>query len=66
MKRCDEFAMFIFQLFAAAAPISYTFNVVLPPKGSPNTLRKSMFIMIALPMVGLCALCFLYTNMLKG
>ncbi|XP_026327416.1 uncharacterized protein LOC113235744 [Hyposmocoma kahamanoa] len=58
--------MTIYELFATAAPISYTFNVVLPPKESPNSLRKSMFILIALPMIALCALCFLYANMLKG
>lgn len=68
MKTFNGFSgcVFMFQLFAAGAPISYTFNVVLPPKESTISLRKSMFIMIGLPMITLGALCFLYTNMLKG
>ncbi|KAJ0176658.1 hypothetical protein K1T71_007837 [Dendrolimus kikuchii] len=55
----------IYELFAAGAPISYSFSVVLPPKEN-GTMKKHLLLMIGLPTLVLCALCFLYTNMLKG
>lgn len=54
----------MFQLFAAGAPISYAFNVILPKDS--GTLKKNLFLMIGLPTIVLSGLCFLYTNMLKG
>lgn len=55
----------IYELFAAGAPISYAFSVVLPLKDT-GSLKKHLFLMIGLPTLVLCGLCFLYTNMLKG
>ncbi|XP_049873849.1 uncharacterized protein LOC126372224 isoform X3 [Pectinophora gossypiella] len=61
-------AMFMcgLELFAAGAPISYAFSVVLPSKEAESSLKKNLFIMIGLPTLVLSGLCFLYTNMLKG
>ncbi|XP_049873847.1 uncharacterized protein LOC126372224 isoform X2 [Pectinophora gossypiella] len=56
----------IYELFAAGAPISYAFSVVLPSKEAESSLKKNLFIMIGLPTLVLSGLCFLYTNMLKG
>ncbi|XP_061383804.1 uncharacterized protein LOC116770190 [Danaus plexippus] len=55
----------VYELFTAAAPISYAFAVVLPPK-EDESLRKKIVVMIVLPTLSLATLCFLYTNMLKG
>ncbi|XP_075977876.1 torn and diminished rhabdomeres [Anticarsia gemmatalis] len=54
----------VYEVFAAGAPISYAFNVVLPKEN--GTLKKNLFLMIGLPTIVLSGLCFLYTNMLKG
>ncbi|XP_028171252.1 uncharacterized protein LOC114360683 isoform X2 [Ostrinia furnacalis] len=53
------------EMFAAGAPISYAFSVVLPPKES-GSLKKNLILRIGLPTVVLAGLCFLYTNMLKS
>ncbi|CAH2048605.1 unnamed protein product, partial [Iphiclides podalirius] len=55
----------IYEVFAAGAPIAYAFSVGLPPKQNSN-MKKNLFLMIGLPTMILCGLCFLYTNMLKG
>ncbi|CAG9561968.1 unnamed protein product [Danaus chrysippus] len=55
----------VYELFTAAAPISYAFAVVLPPK-EDESLKKKIVVMIVLPTLSLATLCFLYTNMLKG
>lgn len=54
----------VYELFAAGAPISYAFHVVLPKDN--GSLKKNFFLMIGLPTLVLSGLCFLYTNMLKG
>ncbi|XP_022813916.1 uncharacterized protein LOC111347795 [Spodoptera litura] len=54
----------VYELFAAGAPISYAFNVILPKE--KGALKKNLFLMIGLPTIVLSGLCFLYTNMLKG
>ncbi|CAG4982975.1 unnamed protein product [Parnassius apollo] len=54
-----------YELFATGSPIAYAFSVGLPPKRNGNT-KKNLFLMIGLPTIILCGLCFLYTNMLKG
>ncbi|XP_068633616.1 high affinity cationic amino acid transporter 1 [Battus philenor] len=55
----------IYELFASGAPIAYAFSVGLPPKQKGN-VKRNLFLMIGLPTLILCGLCFLYTNMLKG
>ncbi|KAM3965399.1 torn and diminished rhabdomeres [Aphomia sociella] len=55
----------IYELFAAGAPISYAFSVIMPSKES-GSVKKNLLIRVGLPMVVLSGLCFLYANMLKG
>ncbi|CAK1551062.1 unnamed protein product [Leptosia nina] len=55
----------VYELFAAGAPISYTFFTV-QKKTDNESFKKNIFLIIGLPAVVLACLCFLYTNMLKG
>ncbi|KAL4713971.1 hypothetical protein ACJJTC_005602 [Scirpophaga incertulas] len=55
----------VYELFAAGAPISYAFSVILPPKEC-GSVKKNILIRIVMPTIVLSGLCFLYTNMLKG
>ncbi|XP_060803169.1 cationic amino acid transporter 3 isoform X3 [Amyelois transitella] len=55
----------VYELFAAGAPISYSFSVILPPKEN-GSVRKSLLLKVGMPAVVLSGLCFLYANMLKG
>ncbi|CAK1580232.1 unnamed protein product [Parnassius mnemosyne] len=55
----------MYELFATGSPIAYAFSVGLPPIQNGN-MKKNLFLMIGLPTIILCGLCFLYTNMLKG
>lgn len=64
LSSCSFMISFCFQLFAAGAPISYAFSVVVPKEN--GSIRKSLVLMVGLPTLILCGLSFLYTNMLKG
>ncbi|XP_045498578.1 uncharacterized protein LOC123696457 isoform X2 [Colias croceus] len=55
----------VYELFAAGAPISYTFCIV-QKKHQNEHFKRNIFLIIGLPAIVLCCLCFLYTNMLKG
>ncbi|XP_031766172.1 uncharacterized protein LOC113520667 isoform X1 [Galleria mellonella] len=55
----------IYELFAAGAPITYAFSVILPSKEN-GSVKKNLLLRVGLPMVVLSGLCFLYANMLKG
>ncbi|XP_047503773.1 uncharacterized protein LOC125048867 isoform X1 [Pieris napi] len=55
----------VYELFAAGAPISYTFCTV-QKKNDNESFNRNVLLMIGLPALVLCCLCFLYTNMLNG
>ncbi|XP_072949178.1 uncharacterized protein tadr [Epargyreus clarus] len=55
----------IYELFAAGAPISYTFTTVFQQKQGEK-VKRNLFFTIGLPTIVLSSLCFLYANMLKG
>ncbi|XP_053609860.1 uncharacterized protein tadr isoform X2 [Plodia interpunctella] len=53
-----------YELFAAGAPISYSFGVILTPKEKQN-VKKSLLLKVAAPMVVFSGMSFTYANMMS-